>query len=109
MAKPLMLPLTNKERKQMKRGKEVMKHFHDVVVPEDTVAVVVGKPWPPDKYNYLFQKGIDIIPIVLTDEQIDRLDSQALITTSTDPKHGFPVEVQIIATEEYEKWLKKNK
>lgn len=101
MPRSLMFPLTNKERKQMKGGKEIMKHFHDVVFPDDTVAVVVGKPWPPDKYNYLFARGIDAIPIELTDEQIDRLDVQVLVTTSTDPKHGFPVEVHI--------WLKRNK
>ena len=109
MPRLLMLPLTNKERKQMKKGKEVMKHFHDVVFPDDTVAVVVGKPWPPEKYNHLFARGINAIPIVLTDEQIDSLDDQAICSISTDPRHGFPVEVHIVCVEEYEKWLKKNK
>lgn len=103
----LWLPLTRRERKNMKKGKEIMKHYHDVIFPGDTVAVVVGKPWDRNKYEYLFPRGIDIIPIELTDEQIDRLDQEALVTTSEDPHHRFPVEVHIWDMKAFEKWKKK--
>ncbi len=86
----------------MKRGKEIMKHFHNIVFPDDTVAVVVGKPWDRKKYEYLFMRGINAIPVELTDEQIDSLEEQVITLRSTDPHHGFPVDVHIIEAKKLE-------
>ena len=89
----------------MKKGNEVLKHYHDVLFPEDTIAVVVGLPFDRKKYEYLFPRGIDIIPIVLTEEQIDSLDEKAIIQRSVGPS-GIPVQTHIIDAEESEKWQK---
>jgi hypothetical protein len=70
------------------------------------VAVVVGKPWIRSKYNYLLARGIDIVPIELTDEQIDLLDKQACMQISRSPL-GFSINVYVIDEEEFEK-VKRN-
>ncbi len=105
----LWFPVTRKERKQMKRGKEIMKHFHDVVFPDDTVAVVVGKPWDRTKYEYLFARGINAIPVELTDEQIDSLEEQVIVLRSTDPYHGFTVDVHIIEAKKFAELQRREK
>lgn len=106
MTKPLWFPITKEDREEMKMGKEVMKHYHDVVFPDDTVAVIVGMPFDRKKYNYLLPRGIDIIPIELTREQIDHLEKEALVSKSVG-SHQIIVEVHVIDAEEYEKWQKK--
>ena len=80
--KPLWFPVTKQEREGMKKGNEVMKHYHDVIFLDDTMAVVVGMPFDRKKYNYLLAREIDIIPIVLTEEQIDRLEKEAIVHRS---------------------------
>ena len=97
--KPLWFPVTKEDREGMKEGNEVMKHYHDVVFPDDTVAVIVGMPFDRKKYNYLLPRGIDIIPIELTEEQIDRLEKEAILSRSTGP-HNIPVEVHVVDAEE---------
>ncbi len=106
MAK-IWFPLTEEEREAMKQGKEVMKHYHNVVFPEDTVAVIVGKGWKKSKYDYLLPRGIDIIPIHLTDEQIDSLQHGVLVGNLKDPTHGFPVEVNVVSAEKYAEFQRK--
>lgn len=91
----------------MKRGKEIMKHYHHVVFPDDTVAVIVGKPWNRKKYEYLFIRGINAIAIELTDEQIDMLETEAFVSRSTDPRHGFPVEVHVVDAEKFAEFQRK--
>lgn len=100
----LWFPVTKKDRERMKRGKEIMKHYHNVVFPEDTVTVIVGKPWDRRKYEYLFIRGINAIAIELTDEQIDMLEKEVIVSRSTDPYHGFPVDVHVIDAEEFAKF-----
>lgn len=106
MSKPLWFPVTKEEREEMKKGNEMLKHYHDVVFPDDTIAVIVGKPFDRKKYNYLLPRGIDIISIELTMKQIDHLAEEALVSRSRGPT-GIPVEVHVIDTEEFEKWQKK--
>lgn len=103
----LWFPVTEQEREELKAGKEILKHYHNVIFPDDTVAVVVGKPWDRSKYNYLLTRGIDIVPVELTDEQINLLDQQACVQKSKSPL-GFSVNVCILDMEEFKKWrLKK--
>uniref|UniRef100_A0A6M3LUW3 Uncharacterized protein n=1 Tax=viral metagenome TaxID=1070528 RepID=A0A6M3LUW3_9ZZZZ len=108
MSKPLWFPVTKKQREEMKKGVELLQHYHDVLFPEDTVAVVMGLPFDREKYNYLLARGIDIIPIELTKEQIDKLDDGALIQRSVGLS-GIPIQVHIVDTEEYAKFQRKAK
>ncbi len=103
--KPLWFPVTEKEREGMKKGVEVLKHYHDVLFPDDTIAVVMGMPFDRKKYDYLLPRGIDIIPIELTKEQIDQLADEALVSRSMGPS-GIPVQVHVIDAEEFKKWQK---
>ncbi len=105
---PLWFPVSKKQREEMKKGNELLQHYHDVLFEGDTIAAVVGLPFDRKKYEYLFPRGIDVIPIVLTDEQIDSLDEEILIHRSVGPS-GIPVETRVIDTEEFAKWQKKKK
>jgi len=105
---PLRFPVSKKQREEMKKGNELLQHYHDVLFEGDTIAVVVGLPFDRKKYEYLFPRGIDIIPIVLTEEQIDSLKEKMLIHRSVGPS-GIPVETHVIDTEAFKKWQERKR
>lgn len=105
-SKPLWFPVTKEQREGMKEGREVMQHYHDVIVPNDTIAVIVGMTIDREKYNYLLPRGIDVVPLLLTEDQIDSLDKQAIVSRHVGPRSEL--DVHIVDEEEFKKWREKN-
>jgi hypothetical protein len=99
---PLIFPLTEQDRKDLKKGKEVMKHFHNILFPDDTIAVVASpKRLEKSDYEYLLLKGIDVCT-VRTDVKPDFWEKleEGVWMASYNTHHGFHLYVCIIYEED---------
>ncbi|MFB0544060.1 MAG: hypothetical protein ACETVR_04690 [Candidatus Bathyarchaeia archaeon] len=82
MSDPLELfyPLADWELNQLRQGYTATPHYHDVPQRGDVVMVVIGKSWRKGDYDHLRKQGINLAGIRLTDEMIDRLRNNIVLT-----------------------------
>jgi len=100
---PLLYPLTNREIKDLKKGTVLLKHYHNVHFPEDTLAVLLGKKIDRRKYDYLILRGIDIVGQHIENETefFDKLEKEVWMSKHDSPK-GLPVYIAFLKQKFYE-------
>lgn len=101
---PLLFPLTDEEMKELRKGKVLMKHYHNVHYPEDTLAILLGKKIEREKYNYLLPRGINIAEQPIEDEAkfFDMLEEGVWMSKQLSPE-GFPLYIAFLKQDFFEK------
>ena len=101
---PLIFNLSKDERRKLKNKNHIIKHYHNVHFPDDTVAVVMGENIRKEQYEYLLKRGIDVCPIDITgkvSEFLGKLTESVAIQQSKSSE-GFPLYVMCIRQEDFE-------
>lgn len=100
---PLLYPITDREIKELKKGKVLLKHYHNVHFPEDTLAVLLGKKIDRRKYNHLILRGINIADQIIENEtEFFNILEEGVWMSRQDSPEGFPVYIAFLKQEFYE-------
>ncbi len=100
---PLLYPLTNREIKDLKEGRVLLKHYHNVHFPDDTLAVLLGKKIDRRKYDYLILRGINIAEQSIEPEEefFDRLEKGVWMSRHGSPE-GLPIYITFLKQKFFE-------